>query len=127
MPGFILLVIMIFSSGTALADDGKAIEKLISEINAAAKVNRARVLKIMVINTDVASSTYEAEKVKTGLSYGDLYIAHALVLATHKSFDAIVAMKAKGQSWAAIAQMHNVSLQGSTQILREILENGRTQ
>ena len=123
MLRFILLAVIMFSPGVALPDDAKAIAKLITEINSAAKVNKARMLRIMVINTDVAASTYEAEKAATGLSYGDLYVAHALVLATNKSFEKIVALKASGHSWAGIAKIHNVSLQGSTAVLREILEN----
>lgn len=122
MPGLILFVIMLVTPGIVLADDAKAINRLVADINAAAKVNKARTLRIMVINTDVAASTFEAEKSKTGLSYGDLYVAHSLVLATRKSFDKIVALKANGQSWAEIARSHNVSLVGSTAILREMLD-----
>ena len=106
----------------ARADDSAAINKLIANINAAAKTNKARMLKIMVINTDVAAATLEQEKSRTGLSLGDVYVAHSLAMASKKSFNEIVALKAKGQSWAAIAQAHRVSLKGSTAALREMLK-----
>jgi hypothetical protein len=105
----------------ARADDSAAINRLIADINAAAKANKARILRIIIINTDVAGSTLEEEKSRTGLSLGEVYVAHSLAMASHKSFNQIVALKAKGQSWAKIAQMHNVSLRGSTAALKEML------
>ena len=110
------------STAMVSADDSAAIHKLIVDINAAAKTNKARILRIMVINTDVAASTLELEKARTGLSYGEVYVAHSLAIASHKSFNQIVALKASGQSWARIAQMHKVSLQGSTATLKEMLK-----
>jgi hypothetical protein len=50
-------------------------------------------------------------------------VAHALSLATRKKFDSIVALKTGGQSWAQIARAHNVSLKGSTQLLKEMMKN----
>jgi hypothetical protein len=107
---------------TAGANDSATIDKLIANINAAAKANKARMLRIMIINTDVAGATLEQEKSRTGLSLGEVYVAHSLAMASHKSFNQIVALKAKGQSWAAIAQAHKVSLKGSTAALREMLK-----
>jgi hypothetical protein len=118
----IFLLIALFAGGLARADDSSAINKLIADINAAAKANKARMLKIMVINTDVAASTLEQEKSRTGLSLGEVYVAHSLAMASQKSFSQIVALKAKGQSWASIAQVHKVSLKGSTHALREMLK-----
>jgi PIN domain nuclease of toxin-antitoxin system len=118
----ILLQIALFAGGTARADESSAINKLIADINAAAKTNKARMLRIMVINTDVAAATLEQEKSRTGLSLGDVYVAHSLAMASKKSFNEIVALKAKGQSWAAIAEMHKVSLKGSTAALKEMLK-----
>jgi hypothetical protein len=107
---------------TAGANDSAAINKLIANINAAAKTNKARMLRIMVINTDVAAATLEQEKSRTGLSLGEVYVAHSLAMASQKSFNQIVALKAKGQSWAAIAQAHKVSLKGPTAALKEMLK-----
>ncbi len=122
VPALILLMITFLSATIARADDSAVINKLIAHINAAAKANKARMLKIMVINTDVAASTLEQEKSRTGLSLGEVYVAHSLAMASHKSFNQIVALKASGQSWAKIAQMHKVSLQGSTAALKEMLK-----
>ena len=122
VPALIFLMITLCSAPVARADDSAAINKLIADINAAAKTNKARMMKIIVINTDVAASTLESEKSRTGLSLGDVYVAHSLGLASHKSFDQIVALKKGGQSWAKIAQAHKVSLRGSTAALREMLK-----
>ena len=122
VPALILLAITLLSAATARADDTAAINKLIADINAAAKANKARMLRIIVINTDVAASTLEPEKSRTGLSFGDVYVAHSLAMASHKSFNQIVALKASGQSWAKIAQTHKVSLRGSTAALKEMLK-----
>ena len=122
VPALILLMITLLSATMVRADDSAAINKLIADINAAAKANRARMLKIIVINTDVAASTLEQEKSRTGLSLGDVYVAHSLALASHKSFNQIVALKASGQSWAKVAQTNKVSLRGSTAALKEMLK-----
>lgn len=106
----------------ASADDSKAIAKLIRDINAAVQADKRRMLSIIVINTNVAATTLEEQKARTGLSFGDLYVAHSMSLATRKKFDAIVALKAGGQSWAQIARAHRVSLTGSTELLREMMK-----
>lgn len=117
-----VLMIGLLSPIIAQADDSAAINKLIADINAAAKANKTRMLKIMVINTDVAASTLEAEKSRTGLTLGEVYVAHSLAMASKKGFNEIVALKIKGQSWAKIAEMHRVSLKGSTAALKEMLK-----
>lgn len=106
-----------------VADDSKAISKLIRDINAAVKNDKRRMLSIIVINTNVAATTLEQQKARTGLSFGDLYVAHALSLATRKKFDSIAALKSGGQSWAQIAHAHKVSLKGSTELLKEMMKN----
>jgi hypothetical protein len=111
------------SSGRVSADDSKAIAKLIRDVNAAAQKDKRRILSIIVINTNVAATTLEQQKARTGLTLGDIYVAHALSLATRKKFDSIVALKTGGQSWAQIARAHNVSLKGSTELLKEMMKN----
>ena len=103
-------------------NDSKAIAKLIADINAAAKANKARILRIIIINTNVAGPTLEQEQSRNGLSLGEVYVAHSLAMASQKSFNQIVALKAKGQSWAKIAQTHNISLKGSAAALKEMLK-----
>ena len=122
LTALILFTITLLSAATVRADDSAAINKLIAEINAAAKGDKPRMMRIIVINTDVAASTLELEKSRTGFSYGDVYVAHSLAMASHKSFNQIAALKASGQSWAKIAQTHNVSLRGSTAALKEMLK-----
>ncbi len=121
MPVFILMITLL-SAAIAQADDSAAINKLIADINAAAKADKARMLRVIVINTDVAASTLGSEKSRTGLSYGEVYVAHSLAMASHKSFDQIVALKGSGQSWAKIAQMHKVSLRGSAAAFKNMLK-----
>jgi hypothetical protein len=121
MPVFILMSALL-SATMARADDSAAINKLIADINAAAKTNKERMLRIIVINTDVAASTLEQEKARTGLTLGDVYVAHSLAMASHKSFNQIVALKTGGQSWSKIAQASKVSLRGTTAALKEMLK-----
>jgi hypothetical protein len=111
------------SAAATSADDSKAIAKLIRDINAAVQKDKRRMLSIIVINTNVAATTLEQQKARTGLSFGDLYVAHALSLATRKKFDSIAALKTGGQSWAQIARGHNVSLKGSTALLKEMMKS----
>jgi hypothetical protein len=105
---------------TTVAGDPKAIAKLIDDINAAARTNNARMISFIVINTDVAATTLERQKKETGLTLGDVYVAHSLALATRKKFSAIVALHKSGQSWAQIARSHNVRLKGSSELIREM-------
>lgn len=121
-PALILLTVALFSAAPVQADDTTAINKLIADINAAAKTNKARMMRIIIINTDIAASTLEQEKARTGLSLGDVYVAHSLAMASHKTFNQIVAAKADGQSWAKIAATNKVSLKGSTAALKEMLK-----
>jgi hypothetical protein len=108
------------SSASAVETDPKAIAKLIEDINAAVRTNKQRMLSIITINTDVSATTLEQEKARTGLSFGDVYVAHSLALATKKKFSAIVALKKSGQSWAQIAKSHNVMLKGSSELIKEM-------
>lgn len=107
------------SSGTVAADP-KAIAKLIDDINAAARTNKDRMISIIVINTDVAGTTLEREKKEAGLTLGDVYVAHSLALATKKKFSAILSLHKSGQSWAQIAKSHNVTLKGSSELIKEM-------
>ena len=101
-------------------NDAAAIARLIDDINAAVRRNKQQTLSIITINTDVAGSTLERQKAQTGLTFGDLYVAHSLALSTRKKFDTIMAMKKGGQSWAQIARAHKVRLKGSKELLEEM-------
>lgn len=106
-----------------VAADPKAISKLIEEINAAVRKNKERMLSIIVINTDVAATTLEKQKAESGLTFGDVYVAHSLALATRKKFTAIMAMKKSGKPWAEIAKSHGVSLKGSNELIKEMQQH----
>ncbi|MFL6536632.1 MAG: hypothetical protein ACJ8JD_00425, partial [Chthoniobacterales bacterium] len=82
--------------------------------------NKQRMLSIIVINTDVAAGTLEREKKETGLSFGEIYVAHSLSLATRKKFSEIMGLKKSGQSWAQIAKSHNVALKGSSELIKQM-------
>ena len=100
--------------------DPAAIAKLIEDINTAARKNKQRMLSLIVINTDVAGSTLEQEKASHGLTLGDVYVAHSLALATGKKVSTIFAQHKSGKSWAQIAKLHNVSLKGSSELIKEM-------
>jgi hypothetical protein len=113
-------VAILLSTALAAADESTAISKLIDDINAAVRTDKARMLSIITINIDVAATSLEQEKARTGLSFGDIYVAHSLALATKKTFSSMVALKKSGQSWAQIAKSHNVTLKGSRELIKEM-------
>jgi hypothetical protein len=102
--------------------DSVPIAKCIGDIDSAVRVDKQRTLSIIVINTDVAAAILEKEKARTGFSFGEVYVAHSLALATHKKFDAIAKLKLSGKTWEQIAREHNVTLKGSRELLRQIRE-----
>ena len=106
--------------GAKNVHDSASIGKLIEDINAAIRSNKQRMLSIIVINTDIASSQPEREKSETGMTFGDVYVAHSLSLATRKKFKDIVSLHKSGQSWAQIAKSHNVSLKGSSDLIEQM-------
>jgi hypothetical protein len=121
MRKFVVIFLTTFLSvAIAAAEDAAAISKLIDDINAAVRTNKQRMLSIITINTDVAASTLEQEKERTGMTFGDVYVAHSLALATKKKFSAIIALHKSGQSWAQIAKSHNVTLKGSSALIKEM-------
>ena len=122
---FFTVTLLSSSATVACADDTRAINRLIADINAAAKTDEKRMLSIIIINTNVARSTLKQQEARTGLSLGEVYVAHSLALASGKSFDQIVASKAKGNTWAGIAQKNKVSLKGSTVALKEMMKSKR--
>lgn len=121
----ILLTTVLLPIALASADEAAAINKLISEINDAMKTNRERMISLIIINTDAARTTLEQEKARTGFSWGEIYVAHSIALATSKSFNEIAALKAKGQSWAQISKTKKVSLRAAAKPLQELLHPKR--
>ena len=105
------------------AIDSVPIAKCIADIDAAVRANKQRTLSVIVINTDVAATTLEQEKARTGFTFGEIYVAHSLALATRKKFDSMVKLRKSGQTWEQIARAHNVVLKGSRELLRQIKES----
>src|SRR5213595_2663894 len=116
----VILLTTLLSAAIAVGEDEAAISKLIDDINAAVRSNKQRMLSIITINTDVATSTLEQESARHGLTFGDVYVAHSLSLATKKKFSAIVALHKSGKSWADIAKSHNVTLKGSRDVIEQM-------
>jgi len=116
----VILLTTLFSAAIAAAEDAASIAKLIEDINAACRSDKQRMLIIITINTDVSTSQLEREKSETGMTFGDVYVAHSLSLATKRKFSAIVALHKSGQSWAQIAKSHKVTLKGSRELIKEM-------
>jgi hypothetical protein len=110
---FLVLLVTVFSMA-ALRAQAESINQTIARLNADAKKpgGSDAVLKSISASTHVPAATLAKEKAKSNLSYGELYIAHAIASASGKTFDAIAALKAKGESWDKIANENNVSLGG---------------
>ena len=123
IPAFLFLAGALLSAPIVRADDSVAINKLISEIDAAARTNRSRMLSIITINTDVATATLEKEKERTGFTLGEIYVAHSIGLAAHKTFAQVVAMKAKEKTWGKVAQANQVSLRGAASSIKELMRS----
>jgi hypothetical protein len=113
---FLLLVLM------AVRLPAATINETIASLNAGAKIDGpAKVLQSISASTHVPVATLEKQKARTNLSYGDLFVAHAIARATGKRFDEIAALKLKGQSWDKIAQDNHVSLGGNK---KEVARSG---
>lgn len=121
----IFLTTALLPVALALGDDTAAIHKLISEIDDAMKTNKERMISLIIINTDAARATLEQEKSRTGFSWGEIYVAHSIALASRKNFNEIAALKTKGQSWSQIAKTKKVSLHAAAKPLQELLHPKR--
>ena len=110
--GLIALVIL-FGTVTGWAKE-MPISQTIASLNADAQKpgGEERVLKSISASTQVPVVTLAKEKASSGLSCGDLYVAHALANAAGKNFNDLVKLKKQGQTWDKIADDNNVSLGG---------------
>jgi hypothetical protein len=91
-----------------------SISQTIASLNADAQKpgGEERVLKSISASTHVPVATLMKEKASSGLTCGDLYVAHALANAAGKNFNDLIKLKKQGQSWDKIADDNNVSLGG---------------
>lgn len=122
------LTLLVLISVTAVLAQAASINQTIANINADANKEGGpeRVLKTISASAHVPAATLEKEKAKSGLTYGDLYIAHSIASASGKSFDQIAALKAKGQTWDKIAEDNNVSLGGKKAVKKVVAKPSPT-
>ena len=108
-----LILVLLLSASTGRTQTA-SISQTIASINADAQKpgGAERALKSISASTHVPVATLEKEKAGTSLSYGDLYIAHAIASAANKSFAQMVKLKKQDQSWDKIADDNNVSFGG---------------
>jgi len=113
MKSFFLTLVCLLAL-TAMAVAAASLTKTVANINADASKEGgpAKVLEAMSKTTGVPVATLEKEKTRTGLSYGDVFAAHTLAKASGKSFDEIVALKKKGESWDKIASDNGLEIGG---------------
>ena len=116
MKPYPLLVILLICAAVVptLGNEAPSINKIVAQLNTDAKTpaGEARAFQSVSKSTGVPSNVLQKQKAQTGLAVGDLYVAHAISAASGKSFSAVVAAKRGGQTWAQIAEAHNVSLGG---------------
>jgi hypothetical protein len=107
-----LAVVVLFSM-TALGI-AATIKQTVASINADASKpgGPARVVQSISKSTGVPAATLEKEKASTGFSYGDIFAAHSIAKASGKTFEAIAALKKKGQTWDQIAEANGVDIGG---------------
>jgi hypothetical protein len=115
---FLVTLILSCASGWSQA---APIDQTIASINADAQKPGGpdRALKSISVSTRVPVATLAKEKASSGLSYGDLYAAHAIANAAGKNFDQVVKLKTKGKTWAKVADESNVSLDGKPKVIKK--------
>jgi hypothetical protein len=115
------LTLLVLVSVLVAGVNAAAINSTIAKINADANKpgGPEQVLKSISASTHVPVATLEKQKASSGLSYGDLFIAHSIAKAAGKNFNEIAALKASGQGWDAIADANNVSLDGKKKSVKQ--------
>jgi hypothetical protein len=96
--------------------------------NAAAGMNDSVVLKLFSERLSVPAETLGQEKSQYNLTFGQLYMAHAIRKATNKSFDAIMSEIKSGKAWSVVTMENNVRMQsidGSIRDLEKTLKRQR--
>jgi hypothetical protein len=113
----LLVLVSVIGVGVSDASINSTIAKINADANKPGGPEQA--LKSISASTNVPVATLEKRKAQSGLSYGDLFIAHSIAKAAGKNFDEIAALKAKGQSWETIADANNVSLDGKKKSVKQ--------
>ena len=68
----------------------------------------------------VPADTLAQQKSQNNLSFGQLYMAHALAKAANKDFDAMMAQIKSGKTWSLLVQENNVRLQPISATVRDL-------
>lgn len=108
----IVAAIVLLSVAVGRADEIVILERTANHFDswAATPGEQERVLSAISQETGVPSDTLAAQRERTGLGYGGVFIGNSLANATGKSFDEIAEMKASGHGWGWIAKQNNVKL-----------------
>ena len=122
------LTLLVLASVIAVGVKAASISTTIANINADANKpgGPEQVLKSISASTHVPVATLETQRAKSGLSYGDLFIAHSIAKASGKKFEEIAALKTKGQTWDKIADDNNVSLGGKKAVKNAVAKASPT-
>ena len=73
--------------------------------------------------TGVPVETLKKQRAATGLSFGELLVANSLASGSGKSFNEIVRLKAKAQTWSQLAQQLNINIDSINARLRTASES----
>ncbi len=73
--------------------------------------------------TGVPLDTLKKQRAATGLSFGELLVANSLASGSGKSFNEIVRMKAKAQTWSQLARQLNINIDSISARLRTASES----
>jgi hypothetical protein len=73
--------------------------------------------------TGVPLDTLKKQRAATGLSFSELLVANSLASGSGKSFNEIVRMKAKAQTWSQLAQQLNINIDSVSARLRTASES----
>jgi hypothetical protein len=83
----------------------------------------ALLLPAVKLQTGVPTETLKRQREATGLTFGELLVANSLASGSGKSFNDIIAMKNKGQSWSEISQHLRINIDSITARLKSAEES----
>lgn len=75
------------------------------------------------LQTGVPTETLKWQRQKTGMTYGELLVANSLASGSGKSFNDILALKNKGQSWSQISSGLKINIDSITTRLKAAEES----
>ena len=110
--GLIVMALLFFGAAIARAQGVTILERTANDYDSwgATPGGHEQVLAAISRDTGVPIANLEAQRDRTRLGYGGLFIANSLASATGKTFDEIAALKASGHGWGWIAKQNNVKL-----------------